>query len=274
MQGEELVQQPLTNRGPVAGGQAMNEAGHEYADLQHDAECWRTFRRLRAAADEAIEQPGANRLATCSQWLRDIHELIAADAKRELARAAAAVRVSGALSRAHLRHRVSSLVHVADESGKALNLIRAALGQGQEGQWPALFPPQIHPSNRPVDGNLAAQRDYLAALLEYANLLNFFGTLTEAAELIAKEANRGGGLAGRKIIGPNIVDWRQSLRSEANDRDSSDKNTYRATLEAFLREPEQPQTKEDAIELFRPLVGICQHVDPRRPGDKLLQNPA
>jgi hypothetical protein len=49
----------------------MDEAERQYSDLQHDAECWRTFRRLRAAADEAIEQPGAHRLAICLQWLRD-----------------------------------------------------------------------------------------------------------------------------------------------------------------------------------------------------------
>ena len=86
--------------------------------MQHDAECWRTFRRLRAAADKAIEQPGANRLAICLQWVRDIYELIAADATRELARAVAAVQVSGVLSRAHLKHRVSSLAHAKDEAAR------------------------------------------------------------------------------------------------------------------------------------------------------------
>ena len=50
----------------------MPNDSFDYSDLQHDAEFWRTLRRLSAATTDAIERPGADRLALCMEMLRRI----------------------------------------------------------------------------------------------------------------------------------------------------------------------------------------------------------
>jgi hypothetical protein len=250
----------------------MGDAGHEYSDLQHDAECWRTLRRRLATAAEAIERPGADRLSICLQMLLDIDELRVADTQHGLARTAAALHAIGdELSQPQLEHRARTAVNLADDSVKPLTLIMAALGEGQEGRWPSLFPPQVATSGGQLDINYASLRGHLAALLEYARQLKqlkLFGTLTEAAELLAAEANRLGGLAGDRIKGQDVMNWRQQVRSKTTPEHDLAKKTYRMTLEALVVEPEQPKTKSDAIHMLRSMVRTAQAIDPRRSSDK------
>lgn len=232
-------------------------------DLLRDAEFGRGIRRQLTAAAPAITQPGADRLLIAIQMLEGLIQLAAADATCQLPRTAARL-ASEQLSQPELKHRAREATNAANAITLGLTLVTAALAEGREGRWPALFPAQARTTGGQVDGNYACLRGHLAAVTEYGEQLKLFGSLAKVAALLAKEANRLGGVAGRSIKGKQIEQWRRQVRSTATPDDLIEKVAYRSVLKALLTQSEQPQTKPDAIKILRDQVQVCPAIDPRR----------
>jgi hypothetical protein len=238
----------------------MSEANDDYSDLLHDAMCWRELRKVQDDAAERIERPGADRLLICHETLQGLYQLIADDAERNLNRTFAALQQLPQPQREHPERDVRK---IANRSPMVLTLVMAALAEGREHRWPHLFPEQKSPQGGQIDGEYAVERGYLAALLEWARQLGLFGTLTAPAKVITDEVNKLGGIAGRRIEGQEIINWRQQSRSKATGHNIS-KDTYHSVLDELLKRPHQPQTKADAISVLRDLVYACPGIDPRR----------
>jgi hypothetical protein len=243
----------------------MNEAEGDYSDLLHDAMCWRELRKLMGDAALQGERPRADRLLICREALEGFRQLLADDIERDLNQRAAALSKER-MPQLKLDHEAREAQRAADRATGIVTLVNTALGEGAEGRWPALFPEQKHDPWRPVDGEQATQRHYLGTLLEYADRLPFFGSLTEPANLIATAVNGLGGVGGKLVKAQKIKDWHKQVR--ASDEDSIGKKTYRNLLNAWLSEMEQPRKTADAVAKLRHLVTLCRQIDPRRAGRK------
>jgi hypothetical protein len=221
----------------------MSEAeGNDYSDLLHDAMCWRALRKLLDDAAIQIERPGADQLPICYEALDKLYQLVVADADRELDRVSAALSKEQ-LPQPLLEYRAGDAQKIADRRPKMLTLVKDALAD--EGRW-AIF---------------AVQRGYLAGELEWARGLDFFRDFAEPANVLAGEANRLGGVGGKKIKGENIVEWREQVRRE---EDSIAKMTYDRILNALVNEIDQPQTKANAVFILKNMVRGGLDIDPRR----------
>jgi hypothetical protein len=215
----------------------MSEAEDDYSD----ARSWRALIKLLDNAAVQLERSGADQLLICYVGLEKLYQLVVTNTDRELDRVSAALSKEQ-LPQPQLEHRKMDALKVADRRPKMLNLVMAALAD--EGRW-AIY---------------AKQRGYLAGELEWARHLGVFKDLTEPAEELAKEANRLGGVGGKKIKGEQIVEWREQIR---RGKESIAKITYDHIFNALINETDQPQTKAKAVFILKNMVRGYLDIDPR-----------